>query len=169
MAKSFKNLPRPGEPGATVKPASERDFFDLTSDTSSKDASTNKKVAPIIENTDGSNISNTSNNNNINNTNNTNNIDNISPATSTPNLRNTNEEVDVRQTFVVSSSQLEQLRDHVHARRAGGDYGYSQKQALQEALSLLFASASPAPPRPAHTRELEQQRQQRIKRGRETR
>ena len=76
------------------------------------------------------------------------------------------EERDLRQTFVVSSGQLEQLRDYVHARRATGDYEYSQKQALQEALSLLFASVPQAPPRPSQTRELEQRRRERIRRGR---
>ena len=73
----------------------------------------------------------------------------------------------VRQTFVLSRGHLEQLRDYVHARRAQGDYTYSQKQALQDALDLLFATAEPAAPRPAQARELEQQRRQRIQRGRQ--
>ncbi|MGI4742056.1 MAG: hypothetical protein ACRYG7_43385 [Janthinobacterium lividum] len=76
------------------------------------------------------------------------------------------EERDLRQTFVVSSTQLEQLRNYVHARRAQGNYEYSQKQALQEALSMLFASVPQAPPRPTQTRELEQRRRDRIRRGR---
>jgi len=72
----------------------------------------------------------------------------------------------VRQTFVLSRAHLEQLRDYVHARRAQGEYTYSQKQALQEALELLFAGTAPAPPRPAQAREQEQQRRQRIQQGR---
>ena len=72
----------------------------------------------------------------------------------------------VRQTFVLSRGHLEQLRDYVHARRTQGDYTYSQKQALQEALDLLFARDLPAPPRPTQTREQEEQRRQRIQRGR---
>ena len=73
---------------------------------------------------------------------------------------------DVRQTFVLSQGHLEQLRDHVHARRIGGDYNYSQKQALQAALDLLFASTTPVSPRPEQVRELEQQRRERIHQGR---
>ena len=73
---------------------------------------------------------------------------------------------DVRQTFVLSQGHLEQLRDHVHARRIGGDYNYSQKQALQAALDLLFASTTPVSPRPEQVRELEQQRRERIQQGR---
>ena len=49
----------------------------------------------------------------------------------------------VRQTFVLSRGHLEQLRDYVHARRVQGEYTYSQKQALQEALDLLFAGSPP--------------------------
>lgn len=73
---------------------------------------------------------------------------------------------DVRQTFVLSQGHLEQLRDHVHARRVAGDYNYSQKQALQEALDLLFASTTPVSPRPEQVRELEKQRRERIQQGR---
>lgn len=73
----------------------------------------------------------------------------------------------VCQTFVLSCGHLEQLRDYVHARRAQGDYTYSQKQALTEALDLLFAGAAPAPPRPAQTRAQEQERRQRIQLGRQ--
>lgn len=73
----------------------------------------------------------------------------------------------VRQTFVLSRGHLEQLRDYVHARRSQGEYTYSQKQALQEGLDLLFATAAPAAPRPVQTREQEQQRRERIQRGRQ--
>lgn len=73
---------------------------------------------------------------------------------------------DVRQTFVLSQGHLEQLRDHVHARRVAGDYNYSQKQALQLALDLLFAHTTPVSPRPEQVRELEKQRRERIQQGR---
>lgn len=76
---------------------------------------------------------------------------------------------DVRQTFVLSQDHLERLRDHVHARRTVGDYNYSQKQALQEALDLLFASTAPVSPRPEQVRELEQQRRERMQQGRHSR
>ena len=153
MAKTFKNLPRPGEPTAP-KPTSERDFFDL-----SDEREPIKKPAQKPE--IASNIG------NIGNT--------VEPASagsaSAPVTAAANTALDtvpdgVRQTFVLSRGHLEQLRDYVHARRAHGDYTYSQKQALQEALDLLFAGAAPAPPRPAQTRAQEQQRRQRIQQGR---
>lgn len=73
---------------------------------------------------------------------------------------------DVRQTFVLSETHLEQLKDYVHARRSQGDYLYSQKQALQEALDLLFGSIVPVAPRPAQLREREQRRRTSIQQGR---
>jgi hypothetical protein len=157
MAKTFKTIPAPAAEPA--KPISERDFFDLTDE-------------PITQHVDkqaGSKSSNTENTSNIKNTKqpvNTGNIINISNTNTAPVIPVAVEERDLRQTFVVSSAQLEQLRDYVHARRAQGDYEYSQKQALQEALSLLFASVPQAPPRPSQTRELEQRRRERIRRGR---
>jgi hypothetical protein len=73
-------------------------------------------------------------------------------------------EGDTRQTFVLSRAHLERLRDYVHARRSKGDYLYSQKQALQEALDLLLAGSKPAP-RPQEVREWEQQRRISRQRG----
>jgi hypothetical protein len=154
MAKTFKTTPAPAA-AEPVKPISERDFFDLTDE-------------PVAQPTDkpareSENANNTNNKKNPVNTSNNKNTSNTIAETAdsvTP------EERDLRQTFVVSSGQLEQLRDYVHARRATGDYEYSQKQALQEALSLLFASVPQAPPRPSQTRELEQRRRERIRRGR---
>lgn len=163
MAKTFKNLPRPGEPAAP-KPTSERDFFDL-----SDDREPVKKPANELET--ASNIHNTGNTSNIGNMGNTGNItanarvsDTSMPTATAPGTAPDG----VRQTFVLSRGHLDQLRDYVHARRVQGDYTYSQKQALQEALDLLFASAAPAPPRPAQAREQEQQRRQRIQQGRKT-
>ena len=161
MAKTFKNLPRPGEPTAP-KPTSERDFFDL-----SDEREPVKKFAQKSQR--ASNIGNISNTDVIDNTGNIGNT--AEPASvisaSAPVTTATDTAPDgVRQTFVLSRGHLEQLRDYVHARRAQGDYTYSQKQALQEALDLLFASAAPAPPRPAQAREQEQHRRQLIQRGR---
>ena len=154
MAKTFKttSAPAAAEP---AKPISERDFFDLTDEPVAQSADKQEKE---IENT-----GNTSNKKKPVNTNNNKNTSNTSAEDVDSLLP---EERDLRQTFVVSSAQLEQLRDYVHARRAQGDYEYSQKQALQEALSLLFASVPQAPPRPSQTRELEQRRRERIRRGR---
>jgi hypothetical protein len=153
MAKTFKTIPAPAAEPA--KPISERDFFDLTDEPLAQQA--------------GSKPANTDNSSNTKNTKksvNIGNSDNTSNTNSEPIIPVVVEERDLRQTFVVSSAQLEQLRDYVHARRAQGDYEYSQKQALQEALSLLFASVPQAPPRPSQTRELEQRRRERIRRGR---
>lgn len=159
MAKTFKNLPRPSESTAP-KPTSERDFFDL-----SDVPAPVKKAAEKPETT--RNIGNTGNSGNTSNTGNTAEkaktvsvpVAGPAPAGAAPD--------GVRQTFVLSRGHLEQLRDFVHARRVQGDYSYSQKQALQEALDLLFAGAAPAPPRPAQAREQEQQRRQRIQQGRQ--
>jgi hypothetical protein len=161
MAKTFKTIPAPAAAEPT-KPISERDFFDLTDEPAAIPAS--KQEGSAFSNTD--NISKPGNTktakksvnpDNSGNTGNTITLGIDSPAV---------EERDLRQTFVVSSTQLEQLRDYVHARRAQGNYEYSQKQALQEALSMLFASVPQVPPRPSQTRELEQRRRERIRRGR---
>lgn len=72
----------------------------------------------------------------------------------------------VRQTFVVGASYLEQLRDYVHARRSQGDYQYSQRQVLEEALALFFAGIPPVEPRPDYLREQEQLQRGRIRAGR---
>ena len=161
MAKTFKNLPRPGEPTAP-KPTSERDFFDL-----SDVPAPIKKPAQKLETV--SNIGNTGNTKSFGNSGNTGNTSEPISAVSVPapvTTAGSTAPDGVRQTFVLGRGHLEQLRDYVHARRAQGDYTYSQKQALQEALDLLFAQDLPAPPRPAKTREQEQQRRQRIQQGR---
>jgi len=154
MAKTFKTTPAPAA-AEPAKPISERDFFDLTDEPVAQPADKQEKEPENTSNTNNKKKTvNTGNNRNTSNTN----IENADSVVS--------EERDLRQTFVVSSRQLEQLRDYVHARRATGDYEYSQKQALQEALNLLFASVPQAPPRPSQTRELEQRRRERIRRGR---
>ncbi|RZK31501.1 MAG: hypothetical protein EOO63_03990 [Hymenobacter sp.] len=157
MAKTFKTIPAPAA-AEPAKPISERDFFDLTDEPIVQPADKQEKA---VENT--GNTSNKKNSLNTDNSKNTSSTSNTSVESADSLLP---EERDMRQTFVVSSGQLEQLRDYVHARRANGDYEYSQKQALQEALSLLFASVPQAPPRPSQTRELEQRRRERIRRGR---
>lgn len=79
----------------------------------------------------------------------------LPPTTAGP---QTHEGGSVRQTFVLSRAHLERLRDYVHDHRASGEYLYSQKQALEEALDLLFARSSPVAPRPQQVRDLEYQR-----------
>jgi hypothetical protein len=78
------------------------------------------------------------------------------------------EQGDARQTFVVSRHLLERLRDYVHARRARGDYAYSQKQALGEALIAFLAAQEPAQARPQEAREREQQFRARVREGRQS-
>ena len=194
MAKTFKNLPL-SEVVVTSKPASECDFFDLTDNSLTAD---DAEVVPDVSNSGNSSLQEiTDNLNNISNTNTINNIRTQNKLSSTTNggpnnirnlgntdnpnninttplkiLANTEGPLagrDARQTFVLSRNHLEQLRDYVHARRAGGDYAYSQKQAMQEALDLLFASTDPVAPRPDQAREREQQRRERIQQGRQSR
>ena len=158
MAKTFKNLPRPGE-SAAPKPTSERDFFELSD-----------VDEPVKKPTGSQNKArNTSNTNNISNSSNTDNTAKTQNVTAEPVIEPAAVSAaseGVRQTFVLSRGHLEQLRDYVHDRRVRGEYTYSQKQALQEALDLLFAGSPPVAQRPQETRILEQQQQERIKRGR---
>lgn len=161
MAKTFKTIPAPAA-SEPAKPISERDFFDLTDEP----VATPAAPASKSEGSEPGNTSKASVAKKTKNPVNTGTTDNTSNTASSVAELPAPEERDMRQTFVVSSTQLEQLRDYVHARRAQGNYEYSQKQALQEALSLLFASVPQAPPRPSQTRELEQRRRDRIRRGR---
>ena len=165
MAKTFKNLPNPSEVKAS-KPTSERDFFDLSDDTSLV-----KKPATIQQRS--GNIDNTINSNNTGNTNNTGNKkrNKEGAAAAVPESSDGNEAMSspgVRQTFVLSPGHLERLRDYVHVRRVEGEYNYSQRQALQEALDLLFATVGSVPPRPDKVREQQLQHGQRIRQGRQT-
>ncbi len=45
----------------------------------------------------------------------------------------------VRHTFVITPENLQALRDIVHTIKSTGNYQYSQKQALDEAINLLKA------------------------------
>ena len=75
-----------------------------------------------------------------------------------------NQDADVRQTFIIGKHYLEQLKNYVHTRRIAGEYEYTQKQALQEALDKLFAGFDLVS-RPAHIRQQEENRKQKIRRG----
>jgi hypothetical protein len=164
MAKTFRKPAPPLNSPEVAKPISERDFFDLTDEPIAQPTGKQRD-----NNTD--NTSNTGNKKAVSTTSNssTNAVSSVEPSAGVLTAQRAvieGEAKDMRQTFVVSSIQLEQLRDYVHSRRVQGNYEYSQKQALQEALDLLFASVPPAPPRPEQTRQLEQQRRERIQRGR---
>ncbi|UZS00125.1 hypothetical protein [Chondrinema litorale] len=45
----------------------------------------------------------------------------------------------VRYTFIIKPENLEELKDIVHTIKSTGDYQYSQKQALDDAIKLLKA------------------------------
>ena len=107
MAESFKNLPRPGD-AAIQKEPSERDFFDLT-------------VEPQSEKNRGESTIGLSNTSNISNK-----TINVAPSRALVD-KPTSNTGDVRQTFFVGRSHLEQLRDYVHAQYAQGNYLDSQK------------------------------------------
>ena len=53
-----------------------------------------------------------------------------------------------RQTFLISESHLEKLKDFVHTKKLREDYEYTQKQALENALDLLFESIDNIEKRP---------------------
>ncbi|WP_017729771.1 hypothetical protein [Nafulsella turpanensis] len=73
---------------------------------------------------------------------------------------------DLRQTFVIREDYLEKLKDYVHMIRVTEDSYYTQKDAMHEALDMLFESAGEIKPRPDKLKEREQERAQRIRRGR---
>ncbi len=55
-----------------------------------------------------------------------------------------------RQTFLISEYHLEKLRDFIHTKKLREDYNYTQKQALENALDLLFNSVENIESRPKH-------------------
>jgi hypothetical protein len=72
----------------------------------------------------------------------------------------------VRNTFIVREDYLDQLRDVVHTRRKAGNYLYSQKDALEEALQLFLAQTA-IEARPAELKQRELQRNAKIRRGKQ--
>ena len=73
----------------------------------------------------------------------------------------------VRNTFIVREDYLDQLRDAVHTKRKAGNYLYSQKDALEEALQLFFAHTT-IEARPRELRQREQQRNAKIRQGKKS-
>lgn len=73
-------------------------------------------------------------------------------------------DVDVRQTFVLGQRYLERLKNFVHTKRMIGEYDFTQKQALHQALDLLFATAR-IEERPLQIRQKEEIRRQQIRKG----
>jgi predicted ribosome quality control (RQC) complex YloA/Tae2 family protein len=158
MAKSFKQLAAKPE---APKRTSEKDILDFLEQEQPAKAPT-PAPTPAVDNTGNtskpvrstavSNISNTTAN---------------AKADSAERIGVTNvtsEDIDVRQTFIVGQHYLDRLKDYVHTKRMSGQYEYTQKQALHDALDKLFEGAT-IESRPAHIRQQEETRKQRIRRG----
>ncbi|MBO0361024.1 hypothetical protein J0X19_23900 [Hymenobacter sp. BT186] len=159
MAKSFKQSV-PKQSVEDPKPASERDFLDFLEEDHLTTIDSGESNFPKASTSNNKNISNTSNINNASVTDidvvERNNVADVTGAVMN--------EVDVRQTFIISDRYLDQLKDYVHTRRITGEYDYTQKQALHDALDMLFAGIS-LTPRPAHIRQLEEKRKDKIRKG----
>jgi hypothetical protein len=156
MAKSFKQLAPKAEP---QKRTSEKDILDFLEQEKTP-TEENKPSDPQT----GRNIGNTKKidvNDNISNTSNT----AIAPGAQDNGVTGVIEEdIDVRQTFIIGQQYLNRLKDFVHTKRMSGQYEYTQKQALHDALDRLFEGAV-IEERPTHIRQQEETRKQRIRRG----
>ncbi|MBO3273265.1 hypothetical protein [Hymenobacter defluvii] len=155
MAKTFKqSIAKP----AAQKRTSEKDILDFLEQehpAESIPSTANKQKR------EDSNISNTTelvNSSNIDNT-------KLEAEVSIASVTDVTELIfDVRQTFVISQQYLDRLKDFVHTKRSNGQYEYTQKQALHDALDRLFAGTT-IEERPAHIRQQEEKRKQQIRRG----
>ncbi|GGF28077.1 hypothetical protein [Hymenobacter cavernae] len=146
MAKSFKQLTPKVE---LPKRNSEKDILDFLEQ---EKVSANDESMTMQSSNNTSNASNT--------------IDtsNIGTDIMAQNDSVIGEDVDVRQTFIIGQQYMNRLKDFVHTKRVNGQYEYTQKQALHEALDRLFEGAT-IEERPAHIRQQEETRKQRIRRG----
>jgi len=68
----------------------------------------------------------------------------------------------VRQTFIIGSAYLDKIKDFVYTKRRSGLFEYSQKDALHDALDLLFAQTKISK-RPAEIRAKEEKRNMKIR------
>ena len=69
-----------------------------------------------------------------------------------------------RQTFIIGNDYLENIKDYVHTKRISGSYQYTQKNALHDALDLLFKDIEIIK-RPEEIRKQEENRSLKIKKG----
>ncbi|MCU0471349.1 MAG: hypothetical protein MUF58_22465 [Arcicella sp.] len=76
-----------------------------------------------------------------------------------------NQNLEVRQTFIVKNTHLEKLKDFVHYKRQQGYSFYTQKEGLNEAFEVFFASLNEIPNRPDFIKDAEVQRASRIKKS----
>lgn len=51
-------------------------------------------------------------------------------------------------TFSLYLEDVEKLKDLIHFKKSGGEYWYSQSDALHDAINLLVAGMGKIPPRP---------------------
>jgi len=72
----------------------------------------------------------------------------------------------IRQSFVIQDDYLDKLKDFVHFKKHTENPYYTQKEALQEALDLLFQTVNQIPERPRAVKLAEQKRSGKIKKGR---
>lgn len=72
---------------------------------------------------------------------------------------------DIRTTLVMGEDYLEWMKDYVYSRKVKGDFRFTQKEALHEAIDLLKKKVGKLPPRPDSEREAENKFKQQIKKG----
>ena len=83
----------------------------------------------------------------------------------TPVTLSKNVDLEIRQTFIVKNEHLEKLKDFVHYKRQQGYSFYTQKEGLNDAFEVFFASLDEIPNRPDFIKEAEVQRANRIKKS----
>ena len=71
----------------------------------------------------------------------------------------------VRQTLIMSSEDLDLVRNIVYTRRLEGKVNYTQKEALQEIIAAFRISRTDIKERPEEVRADEQKRSERIIKG----
>jgi hypothetical protein len=71
----------------------------------------------------------------------------------------------VRQTLIMSSEDLDLVRNIVYTRRLEGKVNYTQKEALQEIIAAFRNSRTDIKERPEEVRADEQKRSERIIKG----
>jgi hypothetical protein len=85
-------------------------------------------------------------------------------AVSTPTTRRVEADF-VRQTLIMSSEDLDLVRNIVYTRRLEGKVNYTQKEALQEIIAAFRSSHPDIKERPEEVRADEQKRSERIING----
>jgi hypothetical protein len=73
---------------------------------------------------------------------------------------------DIRTTLVMGEDYLEWLKDYVYSRKVKGDFRFTQKEALHEAIDMLKKKIGKLPSRPDSERDAENKFKQQIKKGR---